>query len=72
MTPFFIFTDPILAKEIYHNTDNYKKSGKELFNNILGSKGIVYTEGEAWKAQRKQMGDLFNYQKLIDLIPFVK
>ncbi|KAM3142821.1 hypothetical protein pb186bvf_005205 [Paramecium bursaria] len=72
LTPLFIFTDPLLAKEIYQNVDNYKKSGNQIFNNIISSKGIIYTEGKVWRQQRKQMGELFTYQKLIDLIPFIK
>ncbi|KAM3142819.1 hypothetical protein pb186bvf_005203 [Paramecium bursaria] len=72
LTPLFIFTDPLLAKEVYQNIDNYQKSGNQLFNNMIGSKGIVFTEGEIWRLQRKQMGDLFTYQKLINLIPFIK
>ena len=27
LTPLFIFTDPLLAKEIYQIVHNYKKSG---------------------------------------------
>ncbi|KAM3142823.1 hypothetical protein pb186bvf_005207 [Paramecium bursaria] len=72
LTPVFIFTDPLLAKEIYQNVDNYKKFGNQLFNNLLGNKGIVFSEEEVWRLQRKQMGDLFTYSKLIDLIPYVK
>ena len=44
-TPLLIVIDPVLAKEILLNVENYKKSGTEIFNDILGAKGILYTEG---------------------------
>ncbi|KAM3142827.1 hypothetical protein pb186bvf_005211 [Paramecium bursaria] len=71
-TPFYIIVDPILAKEILQNVENYKKSGTEIFNDILVSRGLVYTEGQIWQHQRKQMGELFTHRKLMDLIPFMK
>ena len=40
-----IVLDPVLAKEILLNVENYKKTGTELFNDIVGAKGILYTEG---------------------------
>ena len=50
LTPLFIFTDPLLAKEVFQNVENYKKSENQLFNDLMGSKGIVFTEGELWRS----------------------
>jgi len=65
--------DPALVKEFYLNTDNYIKDPLylELFNPILG-KGLVTSEGNQWKTQRKVMSNVFHFEFMKSILPNIQ
>ncbi len=64
--------DPDMAKHILvTNYKNYKKGvGIKQINVLLG-RGIIVSEGELWKRQRKMMQPLFSHKLLTQQLPLM-
>jgi len=65
--------DPSLVKEFYLNSDNYIKDPifLECFSPLLG-KGLLTSEGNQWKAQRKVLSNAFHFGFLKSVLPSVQ
>jgi len=68
-----ILYDTALIKEVYLNTDNYVKDPftLEVFAPILG-KGLLTSEGNQWKRQRKTLSSAFHFEFLKSTLPNVQ
>lgn len=64
--------DPEMAKHILvNNYKNYKKGvGIKQINVLLG-RGIIVSEGDLWKRQRKMMQPLFSHKLLTHQLPLM-
>jgi len=65
--------DTALIKEFYLNSDNYIKDPifLELYSKLLG-KGLLTSEGNKWKAQRKILSNAFHFGFLKAILPTVQ
>ena len=65
--------EPALIKAFSLNTENYVKDTAflELYFSLLG-RGLVTSEGARWKAQRKLLSNVFNFEYLKLVLPTVK
>lgn len=71
--PFVILHDTALIKEFYLNTDCYVKEQLQLdfFPYLLG-KGLVISEGDQWKKQKKMLSNTFHFEFLNSILPLVQ
>ena len=59
---FLNLIDPALIKEFYSKQDMFIKSTfSPIFRNLM-KKGLIFTEGNEWKKQRKAISSMFHYE----------
>ncbi len=68
----FVLCHPAMAKQVLaSNYKNYRKGvGIDLVNVLLG-RGIMVSEGDLWKRQRKMLQPMFNKDILKQLVPLM-
>lgn len=68
----FVLCHPAMAKHVLaSNYKNYRKGvGIDLVNVLLG-RGIMVSEGDLWKRQRKMLQPMFNKDILKQLVPLM-
>ena len=66
---FLSLVDPALIKEFYSKQDMFVKSiFSPIFQNLM-KKGLIFTEGNEWKKQRKVISSMFHYEIIKSNIP---
>jgi len=65
--------DSALVKDFYLNTDNYIKDPSivTLFEPLFG-RGLLTSEGNQWKGQRKALSSAFHFEFLKSILPTVQ
>ena len=68
----YVFCHPAMAKQVLaSHYKNYRKGvGIDLVNVLLG-RGIMVSEGDLWKQQRKMLQPMFNRDILKQLVPLM-
>lgn len=67
-----LLRDTLYVKEFLQNTGNYQKSSfSDVFRPLLGQ-GLLFVEGETWKARRKMISSCFHYEFLKDNTPLIQ
>ncbi|CAK74504.1 unnamed protein product (macronuclear) [Paramecium tetraurelia] len=68
--PVLVWTGAEYIKDIYLDHTSYVKVDPFMVESIA-QKGMVLSEGEAWKRQRKFLGTAFTFEKLTSRLPMI-
>eukprot|EP01100_Stratorugosa_tubuloviscum_P006375 TRINITY_DN275_c0_g2_i1.p1 TRINITY_DN275_c0_g2~~TRINITY_DN275_c0_g2_i1.p1 ORF type:complete len:513 (-),score=225.51 TRINITY_DN275_c0_g2_i1:104-1642(-) len=71
-TNFVAISDPEAIREVLVNEEKFPKHPKlySLFEEIIG-KGLVISNGELWKRERKVLTPLFHFGRLKNYVPII-
>ena len=70
-SPMITLVDPSLRKDFYSKSEFYHKSHFILMLDKLLGKGLLFSEGNMWKRQRKLISSTFHFEFIKLMIPLI-